>query len=225
MKMLLLVLPLAVVLLQGLEANTSPIIGVRTLVLGDVPEMPERYLRTEEGYELVEFSKRQPSKLIHAYRSEGLTLFAKSSAGGKDIYRAVDQAGLPAGAKSILLLCWDHDAELKYLAIDDNILEAKYDNWLMINTTGKAIGFRIGEDEKPFFIKPNSIQNCRIASQQGVGVGVEGRAEWDGEVKKFYSTYWPVREGQRSIVIFYQRGNSVKIKKISDHLLKEEPTS
>ena len=218
---LVLLLSLAVSVLHGQQAN-NPTVGVRALVIGDASAMPERYLSTKKGYEILKFTNAQPSELIHADRTEKLPLFAKIPAGSeKDSYQAVQEVSLPAAAKNVLLLFWKGSESLNCFAVNDNILEANYNNWLMINTTEKPIGFLIGRGEEPFFIKPNGILKCRITSKHGGGVEVEGRAKWDGRIKTFYSTYWPIREGERSIVIFLRKGGRIKVKKISDYLLRD----
>lgn len=200
----------------------SEIVGIRALALASSSDMPERYLSTKEGYELLAFKSAQPSALIKANTEERLPLFEKGfDANRKPVYRIAEQVKLPGDARSVLLLGWNSASGPSFLAIDDNFLNAEYSNWLMINTSDKPIAFQIGEGEKPFVIKPNSIKDCKISPPKGTGAAVQGKSVWNDQVRGFYSTFWPIREGERSIVIFVERGNRISVKKISDNLRRK----
>jgi len=201
-------------------------IEVRLLALGSANSMPERYLSTKDGFEEVTYSSRQASQTIEAYIDEQLPLFKKSAnPNARSGYEVADQIKLPPESKSVLLLCWNTPEGQKFHAINDSILKAEYNTWLMINTTAKAVGFRIGENEKPVFLEPNSIKNYTVTAEEGKGVPVWGRAEFDGNIKTFYSTYWRIRENERSIVIFNEVGNKIRVKKIGDRLVRNNETT
>lgn len=142
---------------------------------------------------------------------------------GEVSYKMVKEVKLPAGAKGILLLGWMDSEGPRYLAVDDDFISAKYDKWLLINTASKDVAFRIGEDNKPLMLKANSVQNYKLTAPADSGVAVVGQAKWDEKVKTFYSTYWPVRAGERGIVIFfYLKDERIALRKITDVLFKPE---
>lgn len=195
---------------------------VRTLALGIAKNVPERFLFTEEGYQKMSYSNRQASEIIKAYRNESLPLFVKASEPDtQSEYSIAERVKIPQNSKSILLLCWvTKEGKLRYHPINDSIKGAKYNDWIMINTTSKTVGFYIGRKKKPVVIKPNIIKNHKVTAEKGKGVPVVGRAQFDGKMKTFYSTYWKIRENQRSIVIFTEVGNKIKATNIGDRLVK-----
>lgn len=195
---------------------------VRVLALGIAKNVPERFLLTEEGYQKMPFSNRQASEIIKAYRSESLPLFIKTiEPDAKSEYSISEQVKLPQNSKSILLLCWaSQEGKLRYYPIEDSIMGAKYNDWLMINTTSKAVDFYIGKNKKPAVIKAKNIENYKVTVGKGKGVPVIGRAQFNGEMKTFYSTYWKIRENERSIIIFIEVGNKIKATKIGDRLFE-----
>ena len=208
----------------GQNPNEPIVIEVRVLALGSALDMPERFLRTKKAYEKISFSNRVATEIIEAYSDERLPIFAKANdPQSESEFRIAEQVKLPDNAKSILLLCWSTpESELRYLAINDSILAAGYNNWLMINTTPTLVGFRIGENTKPVFLKPNSIVKQQITADKGEGVPVVGRVELNGGMQSFYSTYWRIREDERSILIFSKVGNKIKVTRIGDRLMKKK---
>lgn len=213
-----------VCLILGSIALAGQTIGVRTLAIGDVSESKaKRYLSTPNGYQALTFLSRHPGRLMNAYTSESLVLYEKFKTAEKSPeYRIVDKVKLPEAAESVLLLALVANDEQSYLAIDANFLEASYDTWLMINTTSKPIFFKIGSEEEPFQIEPNNQKVCKITLSAGSAASVLGQAKLDDTMKTFYSTYWPIREGERSIIAFFEQGSRIRVRKISDALMNEK---
>ena len=194
-------------------------IGVRGLALERADPLPERYIKVKDGYELIQFLYSQPVQLIIAYTESALPLFEKKKNDeGEEAYEIAEKVSVPASAKGILLLGWKGEEGPRYLAIDDNFPAAKYNNWLMINAASKPVAFRIGKENKPFIVKASSAENYKVNVPEGRGAAVLGQAEMEGEAKTFYSTYWPIREKERSIVIFFEREDRMRLRKISDSL-------
>ncbi len=221
MRTLLFLLPICVQLLGGTLIGQT--IGVRTLALDESATEIERYVKTADGYKLLVFLIRHPGELVDTNVDErNLPIYKKMIQPSEEpSFQVVQQLKLPYGAKSVLILGWSVSGEERYMVVDDKFLDASYNDWLMINTVSKTVGLRIGKDEKPFIIKPNSIQICKVTTPGGKGAAVLGRTKLDDEMETFYSTYWPIREGERSIVIFVEQGERVKVRKISDALLKK----
>jgi len=201
-------------------------VDVRVLALGSAANMPERFVSTKEGFEELSFSNRTASRILKAYSAETLPIYAKAtdSQDGSE-FGIAEEVKLPENSESVLLLCWgSKEAGLRYLAVNDSILDADYNNWLMVNTTAKTLGFRIGQNKKPVFLEPQKIENYKLTAEKGKGVPVVGRTRINGEIKTFYSTYWTIRENERSIVIFIEVGDKIKVRKIGDRLMKSQAT-
>ncbi len=195
-------------------------IGVRLLALDENANIDERYLKAQDGYELLTFSSRQASQLIDTYVDEGKMLLYEKTPSEKETpsYRVADKITLPAGAKNILILALGGGDENAYLAIDDNFLDANYNTWMVINTASKPVSIQVGKVEKPLIIEVNCSKIYKVDAAAGAGTAVLAQAKWKGEMKTFYSTYWAIREGERPIVIFVEKENRIVVKKISDKL-------
>lgn len=204
------------------QANTARVLGVRSLAMAKLPKLPERFVKTEEGYVELVFSMVQPSKLTPALTtSSELPLFERTiGSDGKISHQLAQQVKLPEGAKGVLLLGWMAQDGAKYLAIDDNYLTAKHNDWILINAATKDVAFQMGYEEKPLLIKANSVKKHRLNANQETGVSVIGQAQWGAKIKTFYSTYWPIYGGQRGIVIFYGHRDRIAVRRITDVLLE-----
>lgn len=200
-------------------------INMRTLALAQEGDLPKRYIRVGEEYVELLFSYIEPGKVMPAFAGESSLPLYESFKGekGEVSFKMVKEVNLPAGAKGILLLGWMSPEGPRYLAVDDDFISAKYDRWLLINAASKDVAFRIGEDNKPIMLKANSVQNYQLTAPEGSGVAVVGQVKWGEQVKTFYSTYWPVKAGERGIVIFfYHKGERIALRKITDVLFKPE---
>ena len=200
-------------------------LNVRSLALDKGQDLPERYLKVGDEYVALPFSSMQPGELVQvSIDASSLPLFESvKGPAGEVSYRVVKEVKLPPGAKGVLLLGWLAPEGARYLAIDDDFMSAKYNDWLLVNTAPKEVGFRIGEDNKPIMISANGVTKYKLTAAEGTGVAVVARAKWGDKVKTFYSTYWPVRAGERGIVIFfYQKGERMAVRKITDMLLKSK---
>lgn len=208
---------------QGREAVR---ISVRALVLEGKSDLSERYIQTKEEHKLLTLSTRQPGKPIKTLTKGNLILYREvEDELGKKSYLPTEQIPIPPEARDILLLTWKTPNGQRYYPIDDKLSESTHDDWLMINTTSRAIGFRIGEDDKePLFLEPNKIGSYRVETTIGVGIPVLGRTKRDDKIITFYSTYWPIQKNERSIVIFTEQNGKIRVKKIVDKLLRNEDT-
>jgi len=198
-------------------------INMRTLALDKAADLPERYVKVGQGYLALSFSFIQPGEVISVFAgNSSLPLYEQvETKEGNISYELVNEVKLPSGAKGVLLLGWISPDGPRYLAIADDFLSAKFDQWLLINTASMDVAFRIGDDNKPLMLKANSVQNYKLTASEGTGVSVVGQAKWGEEIKTFYSTYWPVRAGERGIVIFfYHSGERIALRKITDTLFK-----
>lgn len=208
----------------GVIPVSAQTLGVRTLALG-AGQMPELYLRGEDEYHELEFSAVQPGEVIPALDDNPLILFKKAeNEAGEVVFEPVHRVGIPSGAKGVLLLGWTSGDEFRQVALEDHFRGARFNDWLLINTSAKPVAFKVGKDAEPVLIKPGASVTHRIRAKAGKGVSILAQAPFDGEAKTFYSTFWPVRPGKRAVVLFYDDGERVRIKRISDQLEPaEEP--
>lgn len=215
------ILCLALPLIALLHAEHSGIgqVDVRALALDSAADMPERYLKTKSGYELLEISSRQPRVAIQVLAEKQLNLYERSvGSDGEITFHLADQVPFKAEAKSVLLLVWSSANKILYRAVADNYAAASYDDWLLINMTSRPVEFQIGEETKMFEIKPNRSRACKLSLPKGTSAAVIGRSKWEDRTKTFYSTYLPIRGHERSIIIFTENDDRILVKKVSDVL-------
>lgn len=215
------ILCLALPLFTLLHAEYSDIghIDVRALALDTADEIPERYLKTQTGYEVLEISSRQPRVAIQTLADGQLSLYEKSlGSDGEPTFHVADQVPFKAEAMSVLLLVWSGANKTFYRAVADNFAEASYNDWLLINMTSRPVEFQIGEETKMFEIKPNSSRACKLSLPKGTSAAVIGRSKWEDRTETFYSTYLPIRSNERSIIIIMENDSRIRVKKVSDIL-------
>ena len=226
MKLLQILIPLVtLVLCDSLAARA---LDVRTLTMAREQELPERYVKVADGYASLSFPATQPGKLVRALAStSALPLFELvKDSDGPPAYKMVEQIALPTGASGVLLLAWKSKEGLSHLAVDDDFLSAQYNEWLLVNTTTKSVALQIGSENKSLMIDANSVLDHKVNESKGTGVAVVAKAKWGEELKTFYSTYWPVREEARGVIVFfYETADRLAVSKITNTLLNpvDEP--
>ena len=193
-------------------------IGIRTLAMR-AGAMPEVHVRDAKGHLPLRFSPVQPSEVVGALTANPLPLYRRETdAKGKEGFVVSQQVKLPDGANGILLLGWADGGKTRYVAIKDDFSAARYNDWLLINASTRPVAFRVGDSGKPILLKPGVSTTHRIPVAEGEGATVLAQAPLDGKDKVFYSTYWPVYAGKRSIVLFVDDGPKILVKRISDSL-------
>ncbi len=200
-------------------------INIRAMALDRGADLPELFVKVAGGYEPLAFSHIQPGEVFQtAIEASTLSLFKQiTSDQGSISYDVAENIRIPAEAKGVLLLGWTGHEGPRYLAINDDFLSATYDNWLLVNAAPKDVAFRIGENNNPIIVNANSVTNYKLNVPEGAGVAVQGQAKWGDKVRTFYSTYWPVKAGERGIVIFfYLQNDRMALRRITDVLSKPE---
>lgn len=209
-----------VALILGSHA-TAQTIAVRTLALR-AGQLPEVYLKVGEEYQQLRFSAVQPSPAVHTLRANPLPLYKRGEdAEGNETYVIAHKLKIPAGAKGILLLSWQSENKVRYLAIKDDFGAARFNDWLFINTSKRPIGFMVGKKGEPVIVKAGKSVTHRMTKvKQGKGTSVTAQTMIKGKVKLFFSTYWPVFPGKRMVVLFVDDGRKIRVKRISDKLVQ-----
>ncbi len=202
-------------------------ISVRAMALTS-ENMPELYLKTDgdKALTLVAWPSRQPSEPIVALRDGALPLYRRETDDkGKESLTVAHRVKVPADAGEIVLLGWSDGGEIRLHAVKDDFMGADFNDWLLINFSSKVITFRIGEGSLPIKLKDGDSRIYRIAVPRNKGATALGQAMIRGEAKTFYSTFVPVKDGQRTIMLFADDGEKIRTKRIIDRFLaKERPT-
>jgi hypothetical protein len=213
-----LVLPVVVFSLLGGALVSAQTIGVRSLALRS-GELPEVYLKGAKNHLLLEFSSVQPSEVVRALRTSPLPLYRKVvDDEGAVTFSVAHKIKVPSGAKGILLLGLTSGKEVRFVPIADDFGSARYNDWLLINAGQRPIAFSVGQKTKPVMIAPGASTTHRISVEKGKGAAVLAQAPFGGKAKTFFSTYWPVHAGKRTVVLFVDDGKKIRVKRISDKL-------
>lgn len=204
--------------LSGVCPTSANTIDVRTLALR-ADNMPEGYIKTAKDFLPLQFSSVQPTGIIRALAANPLPLYrTEVDAKGKTTYVVTQKVKLPVGARGILLLGWTEGDKERYVAIKDDFAAANYNDWLLINACSRPVAFKAGEKTKPILLKPGVSITHRISTAKDEGTAFIAQAPFDGKQKVFFSTYWPVYAGKRSVVLFVDDGAKIRVKRISDQL-------
>jgi hypothetical protein len=199
-------------------------VSVRTLQLGD-GDLPESWVRVANEKEPVKLGwlSSQPTEPLRVVHDGPLKLF-RYAAGedGKMVISDVRSIALPAGATEILLLAWADGGLGKYVAIQDQFLQAGFDDWIAINTSVNPVALRVGGKDKPVRIDAGKSLIFKPDIEEGKGVEMIAMAPRDGKLKTFLSTYWPAFPGQRTMIVFYGDGEKMRAKRIGDRFVRKE---
>lgn len=138
-------------------------------------------------------------------------------------YKISHQIKVPSGAREILLFAWMAEGKLQLRPIADDFLGKRHDRWLLINFSSKDIAFRVGDETKPAIIESKSSQLYTIRVGENEPATIKGLAKIRGDKPKlFYSSYFPVKKGRRTIVIFTDDREKIRTKLIADHFLRDK---
>ena len=215
MNRCLVVALLSCVLGASVSAQT---LGVRTLALRS-GEMPEVYVKGPKNHILLEFSSVQPGELLQALKANPLPLYTKGmNAEGEEAFKVSSKVKLPSGAKGVLIMGWTAGEETRYVAIEDNFAAARFNDWLLINTGTRPVAFTVGEKARPVMLPPGGSVTHRVGAERGKGTAVLAQAPIRGKTRTFFSTYWPVHPDKRTVVLFVDDGEKIRVKRISDPL-------
>lgn len=222
---------LITVTLFGFVATVLPVaaqqkISVRTMALSGIESDPLFFAtQGDEKWVPVDWSRRQPSMPAVTFAQEGvLPLFRmEMDPEGKSAYKVAHPVKIPAGAKEILLFAWMVEGKLQLQPVDDDFLGKQHNRWLLINFSGKEIAFRVGDESKPILLKSKASKLYTINVDENKPASILGQARIRGtEPKLFYSSYFPVKAGRRTIVIFTDEGDKIRTKLVADLFPRDE---
>lgn len=207
-------LVLVLLLLAG-RGRSQESIRLRALEVGQEPAF-RLYFIGEESVEEVRVSPVQPSRPVKIPYANPLPVYGeRPDPADAESILPVELIPLPESEKNILLLCMGTG---QCLAIKDDLPEADFRDWRLINMTSSPIAFEIGEDSDPVILQANSQSHYRLPFIEPGGRVVRAAAWIDGETRLFYSTYWPLRENSRGIIVFVKEGTSILVRRVMDTL-------
>jgi len=215
-------------LLVGMVWAQNPSVSVRTLQLA-AGELPDSWVMVAGEKQPVKLTwlTTQPTEPLRVMLGEGKLKLFRYSVGedGKMVVDDVSVISLPEAATEVLLLGWTSDGKGKYVAIKDHFLQAKFDDWIAINTSPKPVVVRAGRTSNPVRVEPAKSVVFKPKIEEGKGVEMTAQALHKGKPKTFLSTCWPAFAGQRTMIVFFDDGERMRAKRIGDRFLrKEEPT-
>jgi hypothetical protein len=130
----------------------------------------------------------------------------------------------PVGASEILLLGQVHDGKASYKAIEDRFLKAEFNDWLAINASTSPVALRCGDKKtKPVRVDPGKSLLFKPDIKENKGVEMVAMTQRNGELETFLSTYWPAFPGQRTMILIYDDGETLRAKRIGDRFVKKQP--
>lgn len=196
-------------------------LAVRSLALDAGGELPEVHLMGQNGHVPLEFSAVQPSASINAMTANPLPIYKKENDdAGNEAWIIAHRVNIPSGVNRILLLGWRSGDATRYIAIEDNFTNARFDDWLLINASNRPVALAVGEDARPVGIRPGSSIRHRFNVRHGQGTAVTALTPVEDKPTIFYSTYWPVRQDSRAVVLFAEDGDRILVRRISDRLAR-----
>ncbi len=215
-----LIMLFASVFLAASGVAQQSMISVRPMAL-QAGEMPEIHLMGENGRQPVTFSAAQPGEPILARTATPLPLYeSRTDPEGNREWVVSQRVRIPAGAREILLLGWPSGDGARYIAIADDFSQARFNDWLLINASSRSVAFAAGEEARPVVVRPGNSDTHRFNLRENEGVAVRAYTPVNDEPTVFYSTYWPVRQDRRSVILFADDGERILVRRIADRLAK-----
>lgn len=200
-------------------------LSLRTMQLGG-DDMPEAWVRSAEKDKKVvqlTWQESQPTLPIKVLHDGQLKLFKyTTNEDGETVPEITDVIKLPSSAKEVLLLAWCKDGKAKYVAIKDQFLNAKFNDWIAINTSSNPVALKAGD--KSNAVKVGAGQSVLFSPdiREGKGVKMLAQTQREGELKTFLSSYWPAFAKQRTMIIFYDDGEKMRARRIGDRFVPKE---
>lgn len=218
MRLCCYIAPLVSLVFAGHAFAQEEKITFRTLALAEA-QFPQLWAIESGKAVPLSFPSAQPSSAIKADRTSPLAIFKGTlDDKGKPTDTVPMLVRLPSSS-SILLLGWMDAGKPGFLAIEDPFSTMKADDWLVINSTKNLLAIQVGETAKPLSIKANSHESVKITAASGTGAAVTiASQQVDGKWKSVYSSYWPIYNDKRGLVLIVQNGSNFNVNYIVDQI-------
>lgn len=205
---------LALILSQTAFAQSEKL-EIRTLSLGGA-EFPKLWVAEGEAAVPLAFSTVQPSQPIRANRVQPMPIFSgELDDKGLPTDTTPTRVKLPDGP-SILLLAWMNNGKPGFLALPDPFRSAKFNDWIVINTSTENVAIQVGAKVKPLPIAPGTHSKLKISAPPNDGAATTIAFFKDEKWTTFYSAYLPIFEDSRCLVIISKEGERLRANIISD---------
>jgi hypothetical protein len=210
--------PLALLFSVNLASSQEQKINFRTLALIE-SKFPELWVLESAKAVPITIPDAQPSTPFKADRTSPFGIYkGPLDDKGKPLDTTPTLVSLPASS-SILLLGWMNGEKPGFLAIEDPFSTMKKDDWLVINSSKSQLAIQIGETAKPVEVNANGHQTIKSNAPSGTGAAVTIAAKQaDGSWKAVYSSYWPIYDDKRGLVLVVQNGAHFNVNYITDQI-------
>ncbi|MCC5843056.1 MAG: hypothetical protein JJU05_02265 [Verrucomicrobia bacterium] len=205
-----------------LAAEEEPVpLRLRTLLV-ERAEPEHLYWRGEEAFIRNRVSHVQPSPWVEIPRRDPLPVY--DSPPDPHTGQAPPPAAtiaLPPDTDHILVLVFDasESGERRYVAVpDEDPARGDPAVWRLMNTTSSPILLQIGEGNDPVLIQPVSLRYLNVGNVGTAGAAVTAAARIEGEAQLFHSTYWPVYDDRKVLVLFTMGNNTILLRRITERI-------
>ena len=199
-------------------------LSLRTLAL-EGAEMPACFVAVgKDRFEELKWPTKQQSQPITVQAKGELAIYSRDmDPNGTPQFKIIRNVKIPEAVDEILLLgvAGRDDGQADFIAVPDNHRKADFNDWVFINLSSKDVSFRYGRDEEPLKLSAGEFKLQAIKGGSDKGSEVIAEAMIKGEMKKIYSTFWSAQSKQRSLVLFLDKEDAVKVLRIVDHLRED----
>jgi len=205
-------------LLSAEEPEPPAFLSIRILMFNEGG--PENvYVIGRDEIIAIRLSTVQPSRPVLARNAHPLPIFdQRPTEGATEVPHPFSEVSIPSGHQNLLLFGAVHNERIRWAAVPDTLKRSSSRDWQIINTTESPIFLRIGEESAPLILQPGSQNQYRITMKSGQGAAVIAARMVENEPKIFFSTYWPVKDEQRGLILFLKNGDNIKVKRIVENL-------
>lgn len=200
------------------QESGAPKFGFRTLAIGQ-NKFPELWVMDSGKPVAIAFASSQPSAPLTGDKTSPLKIFkGPLNDKGLPTDATPSQVPLPTGS-SILLLGWMEGDKPGFRAVEDPFATMKRDDWMVINTSASQLAVQVGENAKPVTIKASSTQEIKISAPVNTGAATTIAVQQpDKSWKSIYSSYLPVRDDIRGLIVISQKETKFRVNFITDKI-------
>ena len=202
------------------QTAESLIINFRTLALSAGIDL-ELYFNSGSDFKQLSASHYRPSSVEKAKLNEdqNLSLYKKiQNEDGVVEFVFEKQIKIPAESEQVLLIIAETSGRVGVFAASDN-LSKDHREWLFVNTTRTQLAFQLGDGSNPISLPPGDSVRYLVDVEAGRGAAIRIAAYKEKGWDRVYSTYWPIYEDQRSLVICLQDGERIRVRNFFESVL------
>lgn len=221
---LLLALPLMLgtnIFAQTNEDGAPASVRFRIMALQSSVESDGLFYRSKDGFKPLAFTHYRPTnEMTGMLAPDGrLPFFTREQTPeGETRYAINSFSNVPNGSPQILVLAAMANDQLVMNSVADNKSNSDED-WLFINASTTPLAVMLGKDVEPFPIRAGQSVFHRPQLPTGKGTRIQIAMREQAGWERVYSTYWPIREGQRGLVIIVEVEADIRVKYIPESVV------